>query len=45
MLTAYDYPTAQIVDASGVDIVLVGDSCGNVVMGRGATNQKGPQSA
>ncbi|HNR34594.1 MAG TPA: 3-methyl-2-oxobutanoate hydroxymethyltransferase [Candidatus Hydrogenedentes bacterium] len=34
MLTAYDYPTAQIVDASGVDIVLVGDSCGNVVMGR-----------
>lgn len=34
MLTAYDFPTAQIVDAAGVDIILVGDSCGNVVMGR-----------
>lgn len=34
MLTAYDYPTAQVVDASGIDIVLVGDSCGNVIMGR-----------
>ncbi|MCX5758718.1 MAG: 3-methyl-2-oxobutanoate hydroxymethyltransferase [Candidatus Hydrogenedentes bacterium] len=33
-LTAYDYPTAQIVDAAGVDIVLVGDSCGMAVMGR-----------
>lgn len=34
MLTAYDYPSAQIVDASGVDIALVGDSCGMAVMGR-----------
>jgi len=33
VLTAYDYPSAQIVDASGVDAILVGDSCANVVMG------------
>jgi 3-methyl-2-oxobutanoate hydroxymethyltransferase len=34
MLTAYDYPSARIVDEAGVDIVLIGDSCGMVVMGR-----------
>lgn len=33
MLTAYDYPTAQIVDDAGVDAILVGDSCANTVMG------------
>lgn len=32
-LTAYDYPTARIVDEAGVDIVLVGDSVANVVLG------------
>ncbi|MGI8640845.1 MAG: 3-methyl-2-oxobutanoate hydroxymethyltransferase [Pyrinomonadaceae bacterium] len=32
-LTAYDYPTARIVDEAGVDIILVGDSIGNVVHG------------
>jgi len=32
-LTAYDYPTARIVDEAGTDIVLVGDSLGNVVLG------------
>ncbi len=36
-LTAYDYPTARIVDEAGVDVVLVGDSLGNVVLGYGNT--------
>jgi 3-methyl-2-oxobutanoate hydroxymethyltransferase len=34
MLTAYDYPFAQIVDEAGIDAVLVGDSLGVVVQGR-----------
>ncbi len=33
MLTAYDFPFAQIVDQAGIDMILVGDSLGNVVQG------------
>jgi 3-methyl-2-oxobutanoate hydroxymethyltransferase len=33
MVTAYDAPTARIVDAAGVDIILVGDSVANAVLG------------
>jgi 3-methyl-2-oxobutanoate hydroxymethyltransferase len=32
-LTAYDYPTARVVDEAGIEIILVGDSAGNVVFG------------
>ena len=32
-LTAYDYPTARLLDECGVDVLLVGDSLGMVVLG------------
>lgn len=37
MVTAYDYPSAQIADAAGVDIVLVGDSGAMTVLGYDST--------
>ncbi len=37
VLTAYDFPTAQIVDQAGIDIALVGDSLAMVVQGISST--------
>lgn len=37
MLTAYDYPSAQSVEEAGVDMILVGDSLGMVVLGYDST--------
>ena len=37
MLTAYDYPWAKMFDEAGVDMILVGDSLGNVVLGYDST--------
>ncbi|MDN7228393.1 3-methyl-2-oxobutanoate hydroxymethyltransferase [Planococcus sp. N064] len=37
MLTAYDYPSAKLAEESGVDVILVGDSLGMVVLGYDST--------
>jgi 3-methyl-2-oxobutanoate hydroxymethyltransferase len=37
MLTAYDAPTASVVDEAGIDVVLVGDSVGNTQLGYDST--------
>jgi len=41
MLTAYDFPLASLVDRAGVDIILVGDSVANVVLGLKSTPEVG----
>ena len=37
MLTAYDYTLAKIIDNSGIDVILVGDSASNVMAGHETT--------
>ncbi len=37
MITAYDYSMARIIDSTGIDIVLVGDSASNVMAGNEST--------
>lgn len=39
MLTAYDFPSARVATAAGVDVVLVGDSAANVVLGYRSTRE------
>jgi 3-methyl-2-oxobutanoate hydroxymethyltransferase len=38
-LTAYDYPTARLLDEAGIEVLLVGDSVGMVVLGRPDTTE------
>ena len=41
MVTAYDYPSAKVVEEAGVDVVLVGDTAAMVVLGYDSTNPVG----
>ncbi len=41
MLTAYDFPLASLIDRTGIDMILVGDSVANVVLGLQSTTQVG----
>ena len=42
MLTAYDFTFAHIFDTAGIDVLLVGDSLGNVVQGAGYHAARSP---
>src|SRR4051812_43698494 len=39
MVTAYDYPSARVVETAGVDVVLVGDSAATTVLGYSTTRE------
>lgn len=41
MLTAYDFPLASLIDRVGIDMILIGDSVANVVLGLESTTQVG----
>jgi len=41
MLTAYDYPLASLINKAGIDMILVGDSVANVVLGLDSTTKVG----
>ena len=41
VLTAYDHPTARLLDEAGIDVILVGDSVANVVLGLKSTTEVG----
>lgn len=41
VVTAYDYPFAQVMEEAGVDVILVGDSLANVVLGLKSTREVG----
>jgi 3-methyl-2-oxobutanoate hydroxymethyltransferase len=41
MLTAYDFPLASLIDRTGIDMILVGDSVANVLLGLQSTTQVG----
>src|SRR6476619_1309463 len=41
MATGYDYPFARILEEAGVDVILVGDSLANVVLGLASTREVG----
>jgi 3-methyl-2-oxobutanoate hydroxymethyltransferase len=41
MLTAYDYPLASLIDRAGIEMILVGDSVANVVLGLDSTTKVG----
>ena len=37
MMTAYDFPSAELIDAAGIDVILIGDSLGTVIQGKKTT--------